>query len=658
LRTLFWLLISGSAAVALQAAVLGCPPALAAIAKPVTVDGPSSSITDFGGVSRAADGSGGLVYLKVVGGIPHVFVSRYLGGDWSAPLRADSSQRFGAKEPRIAAGPDGELLVVWETPVATFEGRARWGLYSARLAAGAHSFQHPLLIDPNVGEGIGLAPSLSRTAPGQATVAYRVVTYNFNGLEASNVRAVQLRPGDVMADIRVARLSGERWSRLGAINRNEDLSMRPPSPTNGPQVGAGEDGGAVVAWQEPDRTGAARIWMRRIFGTTVGPVVEASPSSWEGKAVTADADAFSLAVTDLDQARLAVRIGAAPGSALAGRVLLSSLAPSYSPTAGRVIGPTLADGGASAPLGPPAVGVSGQGGGEGFTRLAFIAGSQLQQLALGPTGSTPSAVSSPSAPTAQAAATPVAAATPGRGGIVAYPAVDAHGRPAVAVRQEFPSGAMQTGTVSGQSAGPVSELALGSDEEGGALIGFRQGEPGRYQIVGLAVGVPPAPFKVRAPKRWVRPRRALLRWQAAPSTVGGVTYSVMLDGRDLRKGLHRRRFRPAPAELGGGVHTVRVLAIDRSGQASLSSPARLRVDGQAPSIHLSVSPAGVAKLRIRDSESGLVKHATRVRWGDGDSLKGVSRAAHAFQRGRYTVLVRARDRAGNAIARRFEVVAR
>jgi len=34
----------------------------------------------------ARDGTGGLVYLKDVAGVPHVFVSQLLGGVFSAPM--------------------------------------------------------------------------------------------------------------------------------------------------------------------------------------------------------------------------------------------------------------------------------------------------------------------------------------------------------------------------------------------------------------------------------------------------------------------------------------------------------------------------------------------------------------------------------------------
>ena len=62
----------------------------------------------------AEDGTGGLVYLKRVGGVAHVFVSRFLGGRWQTPIQADPGQPFAASWPRIGAGDGGELVVTWE----------------------------------------------------------------------------------------------------------------------------------------------------------------------------------------------------------------------------------------------------------------------------------------------------------------------------------------------------------------------------------------------------------------------------------------------------------------------------------------------------------------------------------------------------------------
>ena len=86
-----------AAAIAVGGA-LAPPPAQALITPPVTVDGPSSEILDFGGVAMASDGTGGLVYTKAVEGVPHVFASRYVNGSWSAPVRG----RLG---PALRSGP-------------------------------------------------------------------------------------------------------------------------------------------------------------------------------------------------------------------------------------------------------------------------------------------------------------------------------------------------------------------------------------------------------------------------------------------------------------------------------------------------------------------------------------------------------------------------
>src|ERR1700733_12451217 len=91
----------------------------AVILPAVTIDGPSTEIVGFGGVAMAEDGTGGLVYLKRVGGGAPVFFSRYLAGGRQAPIRVDTEQPFAASWPRIGAADGGELMVVWVTPFAT-----------------------------------------------------------------------------------------------------------------------------------------------------------------------------------------------------------------------------------------------------------------------------------------------------------------------------------------------------------------------------------------------------------------------------------------------------------------------------------------------------------------------------------------------------------
>jgi hypothetical protein len=629
-------------------------PARALIAPPVTIDGPSSAITDFGGVAMASDGTGGLVYVKSIDGIPHVFVSRFVGGQWNPPVRADWDLPFEASEPRIAASAGGELLVVWVAPVATVHGSVQYGLFSARLDAGATGFGPSLPIDGNVGKHPGVDPSVSSTSPGKAIVAYRAITNAFTPIDPPSA-SVQLRPGDVMAEIRVARLGGDRWSRLGAINANPEASTRPPTQVNGPKVGTGLDGSAVVAWQEPDQSGTARIWMRRIFGTTPGPILQASPSVWDGRPVSADADAFSLSVTRYTMAQVAIRIAKSAGSPLAGRLLVNSLPSNFSTSAATLSGVQLADGG---PIvggaGTPELATAEDGKGRASTRLVFLAGARLRQLG-GEEGGDLTAIGTRAASQAQVGTTPVVAANPEGGSLVAYPALDTSGQPAVAVRQEYPSGAVQVGLLTGVQAGPVSELAVGRSGSGDGLLAFRQGEAGRYEIVAEQTSVSPASFRIVTPTRWVRPGGAKLHWEAPTSAVGGLTYAVFLNGRKIKGGLRRRVFHPRPAQLGSGSLRTQVLATDALGEQMLSKVARLRVDSEPPMALVRVR-SGKANVALRDADSGVKAKATVVSFGDGTRVRHGSRLHHRYRgSGHYRIAVRARDRAGNWLRRTFEV---
>jgi hypothetical protein len=643
---------TGAALLATALGGLAPASAVALITPPTVVDGPSSQILELGGAAMAADGSGGVVYLKTVEGVPHVFVSRFAGGAWSPPIRVDSDQPYAAAEPRIAAGKGGALLVIWVTGVATVKGQVRYGLFSARLGPGADGFGPSLLVDADVGEGIGVDPSLSGTFPGTATVAYRAITYDFNQNGFST--AVQLRPGDVMADIRLARLNGDRWSRVGAVNRNPEASMRPPSPTNGPQVGAGVDGDAVVAWQEPDQTGTARIWMRRVFGTTLGPPLEASPASWEGAPVTADADAFSLATTPRNEARVVARL--AGSKTRPERLLLNSLPPDYAFPADKLSGPAFLFEAPQDQLGPPALAAAENGGGaEGKLRLAFASGSRMHEFE--GKAEAPSSSAGTLGPRPLPAAEPVLALDPEGGETLAYLATDPQGRPAVAVRQEFPTAAVQLGLLSASQGGPVSQLSAGGDGAGSALIAFRQGEAGAYEIVAARVSAPPASFKASGPKGWVRPGRAKLRWQRPNGGAGGVTYSVLLEGRVIKRGLQRRTYLPPRALLPSGRLKAQVVATDALGQEVLTPPVPLRVDSLPPRASVRVGgPDHGVTVRIGDAGAGVASGSTRVSFGDGSGDRGGPSFQHRYAHGgRFAVGVRARDKLGNLLVRRFAV---
>lgn len=636
-------------------------PAAAVVTQPTVIEGPSSEGLVLGNVAMASDGTGGLVFTKTVEGKPHVFASRYEGSGWSAPIRVDRENPYEASEPRIAAGNGGRLLVVWVTPVATLaKGELRRGLYSATLGGGAKGFGSQLLVDPNLKNGTGPDPSVAGTVPGKAIVAYRVVTVVF-GLSGEFTNAVQLRPGDVVADIRVARLEGDRWSRLGAINRNPAASMRAPTETNGPQVAIGASGRALVAWQEPDSSGAARIWMRRVTGTTLGPIFLASPESYEGKPISEDATAFSVAVTPTDRARLAALVEGAPASVLSGsRIFLTSLGPSTTPNGAKAAGPELADGGGPtappAPVGPPAIATADDVAGvEGSMNLAFTAGGSVRAIGIESQGK----LESPrvlGGVGAVAGSPTVATIGPEGGGVIAYEGVDESGSPTVVVRQEFPEGELQTGLLYGPLGGAISQLVGAGSGAGDALIAFSQGESGETAIVADRISAPPQNFKITVPKKWVRPAKAKVQWAPPPSAVGGFTYGLVLDGRMVRSHLKLHRVVPPAALLGSGISKVRILATDRLGGEVLSKPVALRVDARPPTVRLALNRrTGKAVLRLKDAQSGLVLRSVRVSFGDGFDFRGHATTHHRFRGpGKYTIRVRARDKVGNKLVQRLE----
>src|SRR5271156_5329198 len=140
--------------IALAALVLAghVQPARAVILPAQTVDGPSEDIVGFGGVAMAEDGTGGLVYLKRVEGVPHVFVSRYVEGHWSAPIQVDTGEKYAASWPRIGAASGGELIVVWTTPFATRHEKPVYELLASELASGSTAFSPPVIVDSDIEE--------------------------------------------------------------------------------------------------------------------------------------------------------------------------------------------------------------------------------------------------------------------------------------------------------------------------------------------------------------------------------------------------------------------------------------------------------------------------------------------------------------------------
>ncbi len=616
--------------------------ARAVILPATTIAGPSEDIVGFGGVAMAEDGTGGAVYLQRVGGVAHVFVARFIEGHWLSPIRVDGEEPFAASSPRIGAAEGGRLVVVWATPFATEHERSVDELLGATLSPGASAFGPAMLIDPDVRDATGLSPDLAMSSTGRADVVYRVV---FSNLSAQQAGIPLLRPGDVIEDVRVAHYNGETWSRLGAINRNSGVSMRPPTPTNAPAIAINQNGNAVVVWQEPDIDGVARIWARRLFGSSLDYVLPVSAASFNSVPIGDDADAPSVGVSKLGEAEVAYRQSASPGSPLPGpRIFVNKLPDGESDSGAQFVGAAIADGavsgGLGASVGPPSIDIDEKQ----EVRLLYDSNGTprvVNSNDLGLAGAL--SLGSPFAGAEQLSASVM---NPSGGGVSAWPSADAHGE-GVAVREDFPSGAVQTALVRGGSGGPIGELSVGRSGLGDGLVGFRQGPFGNAAIAVAQATTPPVQLVLKVPSGWLKPAQATISWQPALSANGPLSYQLVLDGRPLATPAGSFTRRLDSRRLGPGKHRVQVLATDIDGQAMLSAASALKIDGTPPEVKIARRGHGVG-VRLVDGGSGVAKRSVSVSFGDGSKSGGRARLQHRYAHaGVFQVVVHARDKLGN-----------
>ncbi len=606
-------------------------PAFAEVSDTHLVDGPSADVVGAADAAMAEDGSGGIVYLRKLGGRNHVFVARFSGGSWGAPQRLDLGQEFDSSWPRIAAGSNGRLLVTWVQEFGVGTDR----MFSATLDPGAQGFQAPVPVDFNVGEATATYPDLAMNAGGQAYLAYFVV----EDVSAANP------PGYVGASVRVARYNNRLWSAFGApADRNPATPLRLPTEASGPRVGIDLRGIGVLAWQEPDDEFVDRVWARRLFGTSVGIPLAASPPSWEGAPVRAAADAFALDVSGFGQAAVALRQQPGQSGALtAPRLFVSEMADAFSPGGKAFTGARLGDGGAKATLGAPSVAVEPNGG----FLAGFAAGASTYLVA-----GDPEAVVAPER------------ADQGGSAIAGEPLVDLAETGAavaawreqrgssgtVAVREQRADGVIDPASLRSPSGGTVSDLRLGGSGLGDALLAWTQGTGANTQVVAAVVDAPPDPFNVETPEGWKRQAKVTIHWPEATNAISSVRYSVSVDDEPVGKATTRLFAQLKSKRVGDGRHRVQVFAIDRSGQQTGSRNGVLLVDRKPPRVRLRQRGRRLAVIvadGAKRETSGVKGSAVKISFGDGSA--GPS-ARHTYTHpGSYRVWVRAGDRAGNVV---------
>jgi hypothetical protein len=628
---------------ALLAVLLACVPVARAEISPVTpIDGPSSEIVDFGGAAMAADGSAGIVYRKRVEGRTHIFAAQYVGGKWGAPQQVDAGEKFDSSFPAIAAGEGGRLLVVWTNHYSSTTD----GLYSATIDPGSSGFQLPVPVDLNIGQATGTYPSVAMNLAGQALIAYRVIT------AVSGPSTPNIPPGDVLAEIRMARFDGQYWSSFGVpLERNPAQPVPQPTAVNSPQVAIDLSGQGLLAWQEPDDSFVNRVYARRIFGMVPGNLLQVSPSTFAGHPLNGPVDELSLDIAGFGQGAVAWRQQPAPGSGFThARVFEAEIPSSFDPHGGAfgpvkpVDGPAGADGPTEA-FGPVSMAVDGKGGYD----VGYGAGDQ----SFDSSGSE----STLEAPVRLDAGSEV----PGDpvltraddGALAAAWKVQVHGAGAVAVLERRSDGTPNRALVAAPHGGAVHQLAVGGSHRGDAIFGFLQGDGPNAQIAAVVVRAPPGEFVTSAPSNWVRTARIPLQWEIPLAGAGAITYSVLVDDQEVAEDVTGDEYTLTRAQISDGVHTIQVEATDSLGQIVDSVPATVKVDRTPPRVRVRVRGAGIS-VGLTDGASGVRGGSVKVSFGDGRSARGRKTLKHAYARaGSYTIVVTAFDKAGNkAMARR------
>ncbi len=630
----------------LTAILLSASRAHAALAPASLIDGPSATILDVDGAAMAPDGSGGILYRKLVAGQAHLFVARFSGGAWQPPVQVDGGQPFAATFPAIAAGDGGRLLVVWAEPWAVIGRETHYQLMSSELAPGAQTFTPAQQIDPkDIGDGSAAYPSLAMAPSGVAYVAYRVVT---NSL-VNSPTVVPLRAGDELISVRVARYNGPGvpWTSLGSINNHPELTMRHPNATNAPVIGVGQSGNAVVVWQEPNSSGVAEIFARRVFGGRLGNALQVSIESTRGQPITAEADAPTLAVGRYGEARIAYRLAGGAGSPYReAQIFLDELPSEVDIKGAKLQGAVPV---ASAPaLGPPSVAIDENG----YYRLTYVTGGVTQLV----TGDDFHASHAPVTLGPASGERALSAINPAGGGVSAWQSVSPPERHVTDAREDYTDGAWQLAELAAPISGTLGPPVLGGSEQGDALISFAQGPPGEQQVMAAVAKSPPGQFLVTTPIGWVTGGAVTVNWEPPAEAFGATSYAVLVDGHVRLRGLTGLSARLGARGLGNGVHRVQVLATDALGQETMTQAATLMVDASPPEVSVRRLGHRLVQVRVIDRASGAVASDTFIAFGDGTRVSHKLDVLHSYARGgRYVIVVQSRSRVGHSVTAHIRV---
>ncbi len=597
---------------------------------PQVIDGPSADVVSLGGMSVARDGTGGIVYVKNVAGVPHVFVARLIGGVFQAPQQVDAGLSGNSGQPVIAATVGGGLFV------AFVDGGE---LYVTQItgSAGAWSPPQPL-------SGGATAPSISFDGAGLGYLAWTAAVAGGN---------------DVMVDY----YDGTEWS---VVTSPMNVTPGDQAGTSGaePEVAAAGDGVGIVTWGENGHVYSRRVWAD-------APSVEVEqldPSSWSGW-TEASADGPSISVGgDSSYVAVVFRETLASGRQTQTRVLMTRLTAEQTQPAAAVDG--LGTPGANASQPGVAINEYGRGFTTAMTDSDNVVATQLTTNA--------TLAGTQQVNTDANTATPYP--TPGLAGLVstliAWQETPMLGQAQIELRYAQDGSTLGPETVvSAPSGGPTQAadgLFTGGDNIGDAAVAWVQGSPGALSIDADQLFQPPHQPTATQKFVYTRDAQPVLDWTPASVDWGPITYNVNLD--ELSIGQTQGTSITVPTVLADGPHVWQVTASDPAALTSTSPSATVFVDTTPPQLRLTlrgkaqVGDTLTARLTYTDpvhpgepgaQASGIA--SVSLKWGDGSSTitkPRLTSAKHVYER-KHVELITARvtDRAGNVtqVTRRITV---
>ena len=590
----------------LALAAFGCAAAPAAhgawfAAEPL--DGPNAEVLALGGVDLATDGGGALAYVRRDG----VWLSRLTAGALGPPVRVDPGGPGPASDAAVAVADGGRLAVVWTV------GADLYGAFTAEDGSGARS-----------------GATLLYRSPGGGALSGLDLDMGING----TAFAVFSAPGAGGADVLAVRLQGATWEGVPG-----PLDLGPGAAGDGasrPSVAVAADGNAVVAWGEEPGDGRRRVYARRITRLVPSTVPQEASVPNLGPVPAGGADSPDVSIEyDNSFAWVVWRQDAGGASRSLGRRLVGS-----------TFDPLAFDAGPGTTA--PRVAVSGRGDGIAAAAApgAVAVGSVLDRDAFTPLQAFGGA--------GVAAADPVVGVSERDSEAVAWRQAGADASAGLVGRFRPADEAFEAPTIisnAGLGAVPAGAYDLSSDRLGDVAVAMIQAGPAGRSVALAVSDRPPGAPRALGSGRYERRSRPVFRWQAA-AELWGQQFKVLVDGVEVGTTADPRTL-TAATPLAQGVHRWQVVAVDRRGQQASSRVRTIRIDSVAPRLRARVARSGrLVSVRVSGSDpkgSGL--KYVQTNWGDGARRTRRSRAAHRYRAGRFTLRVKAVDKAGNVATR-------